>query len=209
MRVKDIHTSHLLIPIRAVYSVVQHTMLLRSGNTNVITKIDQMVMFCLIMRRINLVRLILDFILTTINAERRRHATLSYSMFLTRVFIKAQLPLRGHKADNKIPMTMMKTFSALGLKPQAQEKEKEKGKKDTKKKDSAIEEASTRKGKSKLSKEGKEKKEAFFLILEERRKRKRRVIRLAMDSSSSLRAEDEVSAVGAGTATTLAAQPVS
>ena len=61
-------------------------------------------------------------------------------MFLTRVFIKAQLPLDGHKAGNKRPITMMKTFSALGLKLQALEKEKEKEKKDKKKKDSFIRE---------------------------------------------------------------------
>ena len=65
-----------------------------------------------------------------VNVEKRRHATLPYNIFLTRVFIKAQLPLDGHKADNKQPITIMKTFSMLGLKPQAQEKEKDKEKKD-------------------------------------------------------------------------------
>ena len=65
------------------------------------TKVNQIVMFCLMTnRRINLVRLIMDFILAVMNAERRRHATLLYGMFLTR-FIKAQLPLDGHRADNK------------------------------------------------------------------------------------------------------------
>ena len=57
-----------------------------------------MVMFYLMTRkRINLVRLILDFIIFTIGAERRRHATLAYNMFLIKVFIKTQLPLDGEK----------------------------------------------------------------------------------------------------------------
>ena len=60
------------------------------------TKVDQMVIFYLMTkRRINLVRLILDFILVAINAKRRRHATLPYGIFLTRVFIRAQLSLDG------------------------------------------------------------------------------------------------------------------
>ena len=85
-----------------------------------------MVIFCLItMRRINLVRLILDFILSAINAERRRHATLPYGMFLTRVFVRAQLPIEGHGVETKRSTTTMKTFSALGMKPQAPLKEKE------------------------------------------------------------------------------------
>ena len=45
MRVRDIHTSNLLIPIRAVYSVVQHTMLTRIGNTNVTTDVDPWLYF--------------------------------------------------------------------------------------------------------------------------------------------------------------------
>ena len=53
-------------------------------------EVDQMVMFCLMTRRrINLVRLIIDFILATVHAEIRRHATLLYDIFLTRVFIRA------------------------------------------------------------------------------------------------------------------------
>ena len=84
VHVRDIHTSHLLTNVRAVYSVVQNTVLPQSGNTDVMTKVDQMVMFGLMTRRrINLVRLILDFILSTVNTERRRHATLPYNMFLT------------------------------------------------------------------------------------------------------------------------------
>ena len=88
-----------------------------------------MVMFCLMTRRmINLVRLILDFILSVVNAERRRYATLPYGMFLTRVFTRAQLPIDGQKANNKRPTITMKTFSALGLNPQTPKKEKEKKK---------------------------------------------------------------------------------
>ena len=77
-----------------------------------------MVMFFLMTkRRINLVRLILDFILAVVNAKRRRHATLLYGMFLMRVFIKAQLSIDRDRADSKRPTMTMKTFSALGLKP--------------------------------------------------------------------------------------------
>ena len=118
MHIRDIHTSHLLVPARAVYSVVQHTMLPRSSNTNVMTNVDNMVMFCLMTRRIiNLVNLILDFILATINAEWRRHATLPYLTFLTKLFIRVQSPLDGYRADNKRAATTMKTFLDLGLKP--------------------------------------------------------------------------------------------
>ena len=86
-----------------------------------------MVMFYLMSRRkINLVRLILDFILAAINAKKRRLATLSYGIFLTRVFTKAQLPLDRHRADNKRPTTMMKTLSTLGLKPKHKKKKRRK-----------------------------------------------------------------------------------
>ena len=58
------------------------------------TDIDQMVMFCLMTRRrINPVRLIIDFIIAAVSVERRRYATLPYGMFLVRVFIRTQLPL--------------------------------------------------------------------------------------------------------------------
>ena len=61
-----------------------------------------MVMFCLMTRKmINLVRLILDFIFAVVNAEQRRHVTLAYGMFLTRVFIRAQLPLDRHRLITK------------------------------------------------------------------------------------------------------------
>ena len=127
MHVRDIQTFDLLVLVRAIYSMVQHTVLPWSGNTDIIIEMDQMVIFCLMIRkRINLVRLILDFILVVVNAERRRHATLPYGMFLTRIFIRVQLPLDGHKADNKRPVTTIKTFSTLGLKPQAKDKEKKK-----------------------------------------------------------------------------------
>ena len=65
-------------------------MLPRMGNADVMTEVDQMVMFCLMTRRrINLVRLILDFILSTVDAARRSHAAILYSMFLTKVFTRA------------------------------------------------------------------------------------------------------------------------
>ena len=147
MQVRDIHTSYMLTSVRAIYYVVQHIMLPRSSNTDVMFGVDHMVMFFLMTRRrINLVRLILDFMALAMNVERRRHTTLPYGMFLTRVFRKVQLPINGHRADNKRSTTTMKTFSALGLKPKDQELEKEKKKKeekeekkkDKKKKDSSI-----------------------------------------------------------------------
>ena len=98
LHVRDIQMSCLLVPVRAVYSMVHYTVLPRSSSIDVITTVDHIVMFCLITkRRINLVRLILDFMLVAINAKRRRHATLPYGMFLTRVFIRAQLSLDGHR----------------------------------------------------------------------------------------------------------------
>ena len=113
----------------------------------------------------------------------------------------------------------MKTFSTSGLKPQGQDKEKEK--EDKKKENSATvaKVPSTKKGKSKPSKEGKKKKKrkakSLSPILEKRRTSKRRVVRLAEESSSSFRAENEVSAITAkptilaDTITTIAAPPVS
>ena len=80
--------------------------------------VDHMVMFYLMTKRkINLVRMILDFIITTIGAQKKKHATLPYGMFLTPVFINAQYPLNSEKANPKHPASMMKTFQALGLKP--------------------------------------------------------------------------------------------
>ena len=40
MRVRDIQTSRLLTLIRAIYSIVQYTMLPRSGNPDVMSKVD-------------------------------------------------------------------------------------------------------------------------------------------------------------------------
>ena len=126
MRVRDIQVSILLTPVRAVYSVVQYTVLPRNGNTDVMSDVDQMVIFYLMTkRRINLVRLILDFIITTIDAEKKKHASLPYGMFLTKVFNKAQLPQVAERSNDKRPTTIMKTFQAMGLKPKAQDKEKE------------------------------------------------------------------------------------
>ena len=55
-------------------------------------------------------------------------------MLLTRVFTRAQLPIGGHRKDDKCPVTTMKTFSAMGLKPQGLEKEEKKKKKEEEKK---------------------------------------------------------------------------
>ena len=132
MRVKNIRTSHLLTLVRVAYSAVQYIVLPRNGNIDIMSEVDQMVMFCLMTRRrINQVRLTLDFIIFTINVERRRYTTLPYGMFLTKVFIKAQLPLDGERCDKQSPTTTMKTFLALGRKPKDKEKErKNKNKKD-------------------------------------------------------------------------------
>ena len=117
MQVREIRTSHLLILDRVVYSVVQNIVLPRIGNTDVMTEADQMVMFYHMTRRkINLVRSILDFILSAIDIARRSHTALPYGMFLTRVFIRAQLPLDGHRIDNQCPTITMKIVSTLGLK---------------------------------------------------------------------------------------------
>ena len=95
MHVRDIHTSHLLTHIKAVYSVVQQTMLPRSGNKDVMIEVDQMVMYCLMTkRRINLVRLILDYILAVVDATRRSHVILPYGMFLTRAFTRPNFALK-------------------------------------------------------------------------------------------------------------------
>ena len=71
-------------------------MLPQGANIDVMIEVDQMaVMFCLMTkRRINLVRLILDFTLAAVNAKRRRHATLLYGMFLTRVFHQSLIAIR-------------------------------------------------------------------------------------------------------------------
>ena len=99
------------------------------GNTDVMIEVDHMVMFCLMTRRrINLVWLILDYTLSAIHAARRSHVTLFYGMLLTRVFTRAELPIDGHRKDDKRPTTTMKTFSTMGLKPQGLKKEEEKKK---------------------------------------------------------------------------------
>ena len=145
MHVKDIRISHLLILIKAIYLVAQHTVLPRGGKSKVMTNVDQMVMFCLLTRRkINLVRLILDFIISSIHAERRRHFTLPYGMPLTRIVTRAQLPSRGHRSDDKRPTTTIDTFTDFRLKPRALKMEtKKKKKKDKKKKYSYVQKDDT------------------------------------------------------------------
>ena len=118
---------------------------------------------------------------------------LSYDMFLTSVFTRAQLPIDGHKADNKRLTTTMKTFSALGLKPQALEKEKKKEKKkkkekekEEKKKDSSIQKdvVAAQKVKTNPSKEKKKRpKRSLSPISEGRRINKRRLLKLVEDYS--------------------------
>ena len=135
---RDIWTYHLLIPVKDVYSVVQHKVLPRGGDTEVMTDVDQMVLFCLLSkRRINLMRLILDFIPSSVHAERRRNFTLPYGMLLTRIFEQAQLLVGGHRSDDNRSSAAVNTFIDLGLKPKDPEKETKK-KKDKKKKDSSV-----------------------------------------------------------------------
>ena len=135
MQVKDICTSSLLSNVRAVYSIVQYTVLPRMGNTDVMTEVDHMVMFCLMTkRRINLIRLILDYMLSVIDVARRIHTTLPYGILLIQVFMRPQLLVDGHREDEKHPTTTKKTFSAMGLKPQGPEKEQIKKKKKVEKK---------------------------------------------------------------------------
>ena len=135
MQVRNIRTSNLLTTVRAVYSVVQYTVLPRMGNTNVMTEVDQMVMFCLMTRRrINLVRLVSDYMLSAIDEARKSHVAVPYGMLLTKVFARAQLPIDGQRKDEKCLTTTKKTFSTMGLKLQdldiegkKKEKKKEKG----------------------------------------------------------------------------------
>ena len=154
------------------------------GNTDVITEVNHMVMFCLMTkRRINLIRLILDYMLLAIDAARRSHAALPYGMLLTQVFMRAQLPVDGHRKDEKCPTTTKKTFSAMDLKTQGPEKEKKKKKKkEEKMKDpNKKKQAPLRKGKSKPSEELRKKKRqerSLPPVSEERRVSKRRLLRL-------------------------------
>ena len=110
----------------------------------------------------------------------------------------------------------MKTFLALGLKPQAQvkekqkkkeekkeekkEKKKQKKKKDKKKKDSSTQkDAAAQTVKSKPSEEKEKRKKrlerSLSPIFEEGRINKRRLLKLAEKTSSSSKAEDKESAI--------------
>ena len=118
MEVRDIHTSHLLTNVRVVYSVVQYIVLPRMWNTGIMIEVDQMVIFYLMTRRrINLVRLILDYTFSIVDTARMSHVALPYGMLFTCVFMRSQLLIDGHRKDDKCPTTTMKTFSAMGLKP--------------------------------------------------------------------------------------------
>ena len=140
------------------------------------SEVDRMVMFCLMSKkRINLVRLILDFIIAAVGVEKKKHASLPFGMFLNCVVNKAQFHLNGERADFNRHTTTTKTFQALGLKPQAQEKENKSGKK---KVAITVAEAvvpSTKKSKSKPSEEGKKKKlskEEVSLLFQKRENKK-------------------------------------
>ena len=151
--------------------------------------------------KINLVRLILDFIIVVFGAERNKHASPSYGMFLTKVFNKAQLPLAGERANDKRPTTIINAFQTMGLKPKAQDKEKEKENKEKKAIGTEVIMSNAKKSKSKLlmrgtrkkKKEDKEGKKFLSLILKEKRS-KRRLLNLLEEYSSS-KVDDEVSSV--------------
>ena len=87
---------------------------------------------------------------------------------LPRVFARAQLPIDGHKKDEKHPATTKKTFSAMGLKFQnpdtkgekrkkKKEEEKKKKKKKEKKKEPKRRQPPLQKVKSKPLKNSKRK----------------------------------------------------
>ena len=101
------------------------------GNTDAMTELDHMVMFCLL---INLIKLILDYMLTAIDDSRRRHTALPYGMLLICIFARAQLPINDHRKDEKCPTTTNKTFSTMGLKFQDPDIEGEKQKRRRKRK---------------------------------------------------------------------------
>ena len=102
MQVRNIHISSPLLDVRAIYSVVQHTVLPKMGNTDMMTEVDHMVMFYLLTRKkINLVSLILDYMLSAIDDARKSHAAMPYGMLLSRTFERAQLPVDGHRKDEK------------------------------------------------------------------------------------------------------------
>ena len=77
-------------------------------------------------------RLILDFIVSSFHTERRRHFNLPYGMLLTRIFERAQLPIRGHRLDDSRPIATVDTFINQGLKPKDPEKKTKKKKKGSK-----------------------------------------------------------------------------
>ena len=61
-------------------------------------------------------RLILDFILSSVDAERRRHFTFPYGM-LIRIFEQAHVPVEGHRSDEDKPTATVDTYTDLGMKP--------------------------------------------------------------------------------------------
>ena len=130
-------------------------------------------------------RLIFDFIIATVGAEKKKHASLLYGMFLTKAFNKAQLPLASESSNDKRPTTTIKTFQAIGLKPKAQDKKKEKERKKKKNVVTAtkVMVPSTKKSKSKPFDEGKKKKktrrERSLSPIPEERRNKRRLLKLS------------------------------
>ena len=125
-------------------------------------------------------------------------------MFLTRVFIGARYPLDGHRANNKRLTTIMKTFLALGLKPQAPKKRR------TRRRKILLSKRPIQKEKSKPSREDKKKKggeRSLSPILKEKRTSKRRIMKLVEDEVSTIGIEPFNLAESVVQATTRAAKP--
>ena len=164
-----------------------------------------MVMFYLMTRkRINLVRLIMDYIFAAVDPIRRSHVALPYGMLLTHIFQREQLSVDGHRKDEKHPVTTMKTFTAMRLKPQAQEegrKKKKEEKKKEKEKQKKRKLVPLQKGKMKPFEDMRKKKmhDKNDSPADKRRPSKKRVLKLLESSSSSSSSssshKDETSAI--------------
>ena len=94
-------------------------------------------------------------------------------MLLTRVFEKAQLPVDGHRKDEKCPATTKKIFSAISLKLQGLDTEGEKEKEEGSGRDEEKEEGSGREEERRSQREDKLPSRRLNLNLLKNSKRKR------------------------------------
>ena len=140
-------------------------------------------------------KLILDFIISAVGAEKKETCNTLYLVSHQGTH-QSTTSLDGERCDKKRPTTTIKTFSTLGLKPKDKEKEKESKKKDVVAATTMV--PSTKKPKSIPFEEGKPKQrreKSLSPIPKERRRSKRRLMKLAEESSFSLKANDKVSAI--------------